>query len=662
VVEWGRRSTGADRAARSSLRPNHLLGSLIFPIQETIPSVPQEAAQAPRHLRARETFDQILVFIEPGQRAPWVAVALLACVVTGLEVASALLIFILARLLADPSASLVIPVVGDVREILPDASDDRVLIVVMVSVSAFFLVRAGVVLLQSYTGGRIAEHAGVRLSSRLLKGYLAMPYPLHQQRNSAELIRNVTDAVNDVVQYTLLPSVRLASELLVVGGLALTLALTSPFAAAVAVALFAPLMWLLFRFIQPRIAALGREDHDLAKSALLSLHQSLHGFRDIAILGRQEWFHERYARIRLAIARIRYLRWLYGDIPRIALETSLVLFVALFVAASVALGRSPAESVPVLGMFAYAGLRILPSLNHVVLEINGLRYGAAAAAEVHRDLVLLEAAAPQPLSPAAAEGQKEMTLRESIRLEGVGYRYPGASEDALADVNLEIRRGESIGVVGPTGSGKSTLIDVIVGLLPVASGRVLVDGTDIQSDLRGWQRNLGMVPQSVYLLDDSLRRNIALGVDDDSIDEDAVREAVALAQLGDFLASQPRGLDTVVGERGARLSGGERQRVAIARALYRHPDVLVLDEGTSALDSATEAALVEALASTGRERSMIVVAHRLTSVRDCSRILFVDSGRVVDSGAYDDLLARNAEFRRMARAAVNASSSEPQHA
>jgi len=623
--------------------------------------VPPKEAPAPQHLRVRETLGQILVFVEPGQRSPWLAVAMLALVVTGLEVAAALLIFILARLLSDPSAALVLPVLGDVRDILPDASDDRLLIAVMVSVSAFFLVRAGVVLLQSYLGGRIAEHAGVRLSSRLLKGYLAMPYPLHLQRNSAELIRNVTDAVNDVVQYTLLPSVRLASELLVVAGLALTLVWTAPFAALVAVALFAPLMWLLFRLIQPRIAALGREDLDLARSALLALHQSLHGYRDIAILGRQDWFHERHSRIRLAIARIRYLRWLFGDIPRIALETSLVLFVALFVAASVALGRSPAESVPVLGMFAYAGLRILPSLNHVVLEINGLRYGAAAAAEVHRDLVLLDAVAPEPATGGAAEGREELALRESIRLEGVSYRYPGTTEDALSDVNLEIRRGESIGVVGPTGSGKSTLIDVIVGLLPVTSGRVLVDGADIQGDLRGWQRHLGMVPQSVYLLDDSLRRNIALGVDDDSIDEDAVTEAVTLAQLGAFLASQPRGLDTVVGERGARMSGGERQRVAIARALYRRPDVLVLDEGTSALDSATEAALVEALASTGRERSMIVVAHRLTSVRDCDRLLFVDSGRVVDSGAYDDLLARNTAFRNMVRAAMQ-TTSETQHA
>jgi ATP-binding cassette, subfamily B, bacterial PglK len=241
-----------------------------------------------------------------------------------------------------------------------------------------------------------------------------------------------------------------------------------------------------------------------------------------------------------------------------------------------------------------------------------------------------------------------LAFDREIRLDKVTLRYEGANVEALTDINVTIRKGESIGIVGPTGGGKTTLVDVIVGLLEPTRGALLVDGVDIRDCPEAWQRNLGMVSQDPFLVDDTLRRNIALGLEQHVIDESRVLEVVRVAQLADVVAGLPEGLDTVVGERGVRLSGGQRQRVAIARALYRDPSVIVFDEGTSALDNATEAQLQRALEELRADRTLIAVAHRLSTVVDSDRILFVSGGRIADSGTYAELLERCSGFRQLA--------------
>lgn len=218
----------------------------------------------------------------------------------------------------------------------------------------------------------------------------------------------------------------------------------------------------------------------------------------------------------------------------------------------------------------------------------------------------------------------------------------------LSGISLTVPKGTSLGIVGPTGAGKTTLVDIMIGLLPPTTGRVIVDGTDIQSDVRAWQRRLGIVPQTVFLIDDTLRRNVALGLDDSEIDGQRVRDAVQLAQLDSVVAELPNGLETRVAERGIRLSGGQRQRVAIARALYRQPSLLVFDEGTSALDHLTENELVKEVESLRGERTIILVAHRLSTIRRCDQVAFLDKGELVDLGSYEELVARNNTFKALA--------------
>jgi ATP-binding cassette subfamily C protein len=305
-------------------------------------------------------------------------------------------------------------------------------------------------------------------------------------------------------------------------------------------------------------------------------------------------------------------------------------------------GGTGPESVPLLGLYAYAGFRVIPSANRIVFLLSEIRFGRAALDRVRGDLALIARNVP---GGAAEPSDSDLRFEERLDLERVSYTYEQGAGPVITDLSLTIRRGESIGIVGATGAGKSTLVDLVVGLLEPTAGRLAVDGVDIRTRLASWQRHIGYVPQSAFLIDDTLRRNIAFGIPDREIDERRVQAATQRAQLESLVASLPEGLATTVGERGVRLSGGERQRVGIARALYHEPAVLVFDEATSALDSRTEAELTRAIEALRGDTTLVLVAHRLSSVRHCDRLVLLRDGRIADSGTFDELMTRNADFR-----------------
>ena len=296
-------------------------------------------------------------------------------------------------------------------------------------------------------------------------------------------------------------------------------------------------------------------------------------------------------------------------------------------------GREMPAIVSMLGLFAAASFRLMPSINRTLVAVQSFHYGLPAITTLHRELHsgALVAASSEPLAPLSA----------SIEAVNLTYTYPGAASPALTGVSLVVRKGEAVGLIGPSGCGKSTLVDVILGLLTPDAGAVLVDGVDIQQHLRGWQNQIGYVPQSVYLTDDTFTRNIAFGLPDDRIDPGAVRRAVEAAQLQDLVDSLPDGLDTLVGERGVRLSGGQRQRIGIARALYHDPAVIVLDEATSALDTVTEHGVMQAVQALQGRKTVLIVAHRLSTVEYCDRVHRLTHGRVVDGTDLKTIEARS---------------------
>jgi ATP-binding cassette, subfamily B, bacterial PglK len=579
-----------------------------------------------------------LDLLGPGHRGRWVLVVTLALLASGLEVLGALLVFaLLARITTDMSG-FDVPGIGDLRELLPGVDQQTLMVVVGVGLAGFFLLRALVLVAQTYVQYRVAEHAGARLATTMLDGYLSLPYAFHLQRNSAELVRNSHDIVQQFAREALVPAVKLVSHSLIIVGLVGVLLVTSPLAALSALALLGPLTWLVLRLVHPAVKRLGRESQSRATTSIQTLQESLEGYRDITVLGRRDFFVAHFTHARRRLARAKYLRSTAKEAPRVVIETALVLFILGFLGVSALLRGGALEALPTLGLFGYAALRLQPSLNEIVASLNSLKFVGPGIELLQRDLALFRAA------PAADAAPAPLHLRRELRLSGVVARYPGADRDALTGVDLTVRAGELIGVVGPTGGGKSTLVDVMLGFMEPARGTVTVDGTPIAEHLPAWHASLGVVHQSVFLADSSLRRNVALGVPDADIDEERVAEALRLAQLEPFVASLPDGLDTVIGERGARVSGGQRQRLAIARALYRQPSTILFDEGTSALDSSTEAQLMAALTALRGDRTIIAVAHRLSTVESCDRVVLVLDGRIVDIAPFAELSARHPEL------------------
>jgi ABC-type multidrug transport system fused ATPase/permease subunit len=488
---------------------------------------------------------------------------------------------------------------------------------------------------------RFLSNRATMLSRDLLAGYLGRRYTFFLGRNSTELVKNcVTDVAS--VFYAAMPAAFFfVIEALTCVVLGLMLVIIEPIAVPAVALLIGGGGWLFQRFSQKRSHALGKRVRERETSLVRRASQAFGGIKEVRIRGCEghivDTFWETSQDHAVASRMARFL----NTSPRFVFETLAVggmLLVAIIVLAR---GGGTARLVPLLGVMALAVVRMMPSAVRMLGSLGDMRYYAPFVDALHRDLSERETAVPVA-STRAVEFERE------LRLSNVTYSYPGATKPSLDGVSLTIARGEAIALVGSSGAGKTTLADLLIGLLQPTSGQVLVDGTVLEpATIRSWQDLIGYVPQQVYLSDDTLLRNVAFGEPDHAIDRERVERALDAARLTDFVAGLPQGLGTVVGERGGRLSGGQRQRIGIARALYFDPKVLVLDEATSALDGLTEAEVVEAIDIARADRTTIVIAHRLSTVRGCDRLVYMSEGRIANVGTWEMLLASNAEFQRL---------------
>ncbi len=594
----------------------------------------QRLGQLRGTIAVAEVFDR-------GDRGHLLSIALLTLGSAMFEVFSIGLIFPLVTMLADPSIVLRVPWLSAAYRL----SGLQTLRYFPALCALAFL--AVIVAKSAYNGFLVAyqerffHRVAARTAARLVAIYLRSPWTMHLTRNSAELINVADVSTGWPLTGNLRSHLVLATDGLVVAGIVAVLLFIAPLPTLASVVVFGGGFYLCQRAARSHVEALGRTTTDIAGDRLRFLQQSLGSAKEVKVLGRAQWFIDQYAAARDRHARLMSQIMVWQNLPRLLVEPLLIAVVTLVIAFVTLGGVGEREMVPTLGFFAIAGLRLMPSLSRLLAAGAIILAGADPMARIRADLRRKDA------EELAARTASIPPLARDFRVEDVSYRYADSGKDVLHRVSLTVAKGDSVALVGASGSGKTTLADIVLGLLPPRSGRVTADGIDIASDPGGWQRQIAYVPQSISLIDDSLRENITFGIAPGRIDPARLAHILSLLRLEDVVARAPQGLETVIGERGVRLSGGERQRIGIARALYDDRTVLIMDEATSALDNATESDVGGAIESLRGTCTILVIAHRLSTIRRCGRVILLKDGAVLDQGRFEELAARCPEFRQL---------------
>jgi ATP-binding cassette, subfamily B, bacterial PglK len=513
------------------------------------------------------------------------------------------------------------------------ATPQQLLLPVALAFCAVALLAGAVRLLLVYTTTRLSFVLGADLSLDVYRRSLYQPYTVHISRNSSEVINAILNQTWTIVGGVLVPLLTLFSSAILLTGIflgMLAVDATIAFGAVVTFgAIYGAILLLTRRSLQKNSEVVAQE----SKQVLKSLQEGLGGIRDVLLDGTQELHCRIYHRADLAGRLAQAYNTFIGASPRYAIETLGMILIAVFAYAVSQREGGMVAAIPVLGTLALGAQRLLPILQQGYAALAIIRSSEASLRDV---LALLD----QPLPAPAGGAQTSIAFERDLTLRNVGFRYTREGPHVLQSVELKVERGQRIGIMGVTGSGKSTLLDIVMGLLQPTEGVLAIDGIALDAgNQRDWQRHIAHVPQAIYLADGTVQENIAFGVPTDEIDVARVSEAARQAQLADLIESWPTKYETPVGERGIRLSGGQRQRIGIARALYKHASVIIFDEATSALDNETERTLMDAINMLGRDLTIMIIAHRLTTLKDCDLIIEIGAGGVKRVGNYSELVS-----------------------
>lgn len=535
---------------------------------------------------------------------------------------SAIIPFVTAVM--DPGSLLARPYVKWMYEYLNLQSSQQLVILMAVFLIMVYLVKNVYLCIMSYFQYRFTYTNQYKLSQQMLENYTNREYAFHLKNSSAELIRNIKEDTEGCYSFVLCV-IQLASEIAVCIALAVYLLIKDK-SITIGITLLLMGYILLYLFgMKRRMRKLGQRER--RQQALMNkwIMEVLGGIKETKILRREKFFQSKFKNDTDSLAGTRVSYSIITYIAKPIVETVCIGGLLLVVALKIYKGANAAYFIPVVSVFAVAAFRLLPSINRITTYLSMIMLRKPSVDALCEDIQEMA----QNYEAAEEAEPRNLNFENKIDLQEITFRYEDMQQDVLSSVSLTIPKNKSVAFIGPSGGGKTTLADILLGILEPTSGKVLVDGVDISQNKAAWYQKMGYIPQTIYLLDDTIKNNIVFGVPEEKIDYDRLRKAMQEAQIYDFVQTQPEGWDAMVGERGVRLSGGQRQRIGIARALYNNPEILVLDEATSALDQDTESAIMEAIDRLGGKKTLVIIAHRLSTIKNCDVIYKVEQKKVV---------------------------------
>ena len=570
------------------------------------------------------------------QKRQIAGLALLILIGGLLETVGVSMLLPVVQAIMDPEQLMENELVGKVTEALHIETSRQLIILMLGALIALYVVKNAYLLFQTYVQNTFVTRNRNRMISRVMREFLNRPYEEYLGADIPTVFRLTDSDIPNAFQLILV-MIQMVTEIVVAGFLCIVLVVVSPVMSLFIFCIFLGMTLMITKVLKPRLNAIGHKNQQIQSRIAKWRIQSIYGLKDVKVLHREEFFVRNYYESGAIGADVARNYAVFNNLPRLLIETIFMASMLLFIMLYMLRGGNITVLIPQLSAFAVAGIRVMPGTNRINTYLSEIAYSQPCLDYLYENLTAnmkmdVNGSVTGLARGGGAQTQEVRThLQDKIVLDHITYAYPNTEKNIFTDAPMDVKKGQSVGIMGPSGAGKSTVVDILLGLLRVQEGTITCDGANIFDNYADWLSKIGYIPQSIYLIDESIRDNIAFGIDGDKIDDRRIWEVLEEAQLKEFVEELPEGLDTTIGDRGVRISGGQRQRLGIARALYHNPEILVFDEATSALDNDTEKAVMDAINNFHGRKTMVIIAHRLNTIAKCDVIYKVDGEKIVET-------------------------------